>query len=483
MFGLETCSSQLMIIKLICLISFLVCNFTLGRSETLSPLVKISIAEPSEITIEAEMPQPGVEWSFPNAYAGAFNLADRIDKFEASGVSEKLLSVRKVTVGEYRSDQAASRFRYKINAASRGVSEVSHVTWLNSKYGCLMLADLLPTLFDGRELRVELKLPSGWSVQFAGPFDSDGRAMVRSFDDAVFLVGPKLRSISQSANGQTLHLAVVGDWPLSDVAIFESAQKVFAHYVRNVDYKLSDVPLIIVVPFEFNGGTSWRAQTRGSTVVLAIDPSASFRNWKGQLGVIFTHELLHLWVPNSLSLKGDYDWFFEGFTLYEALLTARRLKLISFREYLDTLARVYDSYLSYPNDMSLIEASERRWTSAFPLVYDKGMLVAFLFDLMLREQSDGRSGLSTIYQQLLHLPTTTQANDANTAIIMLLDSSLPGKGFSQRYIEGKGELDLTTLLKQYGIVFDASGNKTRVLIDQALTNKQLTVLRSLGYSR
>jgi predicted metalloprotease with PDZ domain len=133
--------------------------------------------------------------------------------------------------------------------------------------------------------------------------------------------------------------------------------------------------------------------------------------------------------------------------------------------------------------MSLIEASERRWTSAFPLVYDKGMLVAFLFDLMLREQSDGRSGLSTIYQQLLHLPTTTQANDANTAIIMLLDSSLPGKGFSQRYIEGKGELDLTTLLKQYGIVFDASGNKTRVLIDQALTNKQLTVLRSLGYSR
>src|SRR5678815_1058981 len=308
------------------------------------------------------------------------------------------------------------RDSYKINATSRGVSEVSHVTWLNAKYGCLMLADLLPTLFDGRELRVELKLPSGWSVQFAGPFDSDGRAIVRSIDDAVFLVGPKLRSISQSANGQKLHLAVVGDWHLSDGAIFESAQKVFAHYVRNVDYKLSEVPLIMVVPFAFNGGTSWRAQTRGSTVVLAIDPSANFRNWKGQLGVIFTHELLHLWVPNSLSLKGDYDWFFEGFTLYEALLTARRLKLISFREYLDTLARVYDSYLSYPNDLSLIEASERRWTSVFPLVYDKGMLVAFLFDLMLREQSDGRSGLSNIYQQLLHSPTT-QANDANTAII------------------------------------------------------------------
>jgi predicted metalloprotease with PDZ domain len=196
--------------------------------------------------------------------------------------------------------------------------------------------------------------------------------------------------------------------------------------------------------------------------------------------VIFTHELLHLWVPNSLSLKGDYDWFFEGFTLYQALLTALEVKLISFREYLDTLARVYDSYLSYPNDLSLIEASEQRWISSFPLVYDKGMLVALLFDLMVRAETDGRSGLPNVYRQLLHLPQT-QANDANAAIISLLDSSLPDKGFSQTYIEGKGKLDLTSALRQYGIIFDSAGNKTRVTIDQNLTNKQITVLRSLGY--
>jgi predicted metalloprotease with PDZ domain len=469
-----------MLFKLICLISFLTFNVSAGRCESLHPLVKISIEKTSEITIEAEMPQPSREWSFRNAYAGALNLADRIDNFEAIGIAKELLPVRKVTIGEYRSDQTAESIRYKVNATSRGVAEISRVSWLNQAYGCLMLADLLPTLFDGKELRVELKLPSRWSFQFAGALDSDARAIVRNSEDTVFLVGQDLRRVSKSSNGQRLNLAATGKWKLSDGAIVASAQKIFELYLRNIGYKLAEDPLIMVVPFPFTGGTSWRAQTRGSTVVLAIDPSSSFRNWKGQLGVIFTHELLHLWVPNSLSLKGEYDWFFEGFTLYEALLTALQAKLISFQEYLDTLARVYDSYLSYPNDLSLIEASERRWTSSFPLVYDKGMLVALLYDLMVRAESDGRSSLSNVYRQLLHLPHT-QANDANAAIISLLDSSLPDRGFSQTYIEGKGSLDLTASLKQFGIIFDSSGNKSRVTIDQKLTSKQLGVLKSIGY--
>ena len=51
------------------------------------------------------------------------------------------------------------------------------------------------------------------------------------------------------------------------------------------------------------GSVKWRAETRGSTVVLLMDPQAKMSNWAGQLGIIFTHELLHLWVPNSLRLK------------------------------------------------------------------------------------------------------------------------------------------------------------------------------------
>ena len=106
-----------------------------------------------------------------------------------------------------------------------------------------------------------------------------------------------------------------------------------------------------------------------------------------KLGIVLSHELFHLWVPNSLSLKGDYDWFFEGFTLYQALRTDLRLGLISFDDYLATIAKVYDSYRSSvdADRISLIEASERRWTTSSSLVYEKGMLVAFIYDLMLED--------------------------------------------------------------------------------------------------
>ncbi|HSE21456.1 MAG TPA: hypothetical protein VLB68_07340 [Pyrinomonadaceae bacterium] len=428
------------------------------------------------------MPQPGREWSFRNAYAGALNLGDRIDKFEVLDAAQEILPVRKITAGEYRTDQRAQRIRYTINASSRAASEVAHITWLSEDYGCLLLADLLPTLFDGLELRIELKLPPQWSAQFSGSTDDNGRAIVKKPEEAVFVVGPNLKKLSPPINGQRLNLALIGKWKVSDETIMESAQRVFAHYLKLTEHKLSEEPLLIVAPYRFSGGNGWRAQTRGANVVLAMDPSASFRNWKGQLSVIFTHEFLHLWVPNSLGLKGDYDWFFEGFTLYEALITALQLKLINFQEYLDTLARVYDSYLSYPSDLSLIEASERRWTSSFPVVYDKGMLVALQYDLLVRAESEGQSSLSDLYPRLLNL-AQTQANDANTAIIGLLDSSVSDSEFSSRYVQKKGSLDLTSSLRQYGIIVDSLGKRTTVKIDRNLNKKQKIVLRSLGYKQ
>ncbi len=84
----------------------------------------------------------------------------------------------------------------------------------------------------------------------------------------------------------------------------------------------------------------WKAETRGSTVVLLVNPAERKQMWTGQLGVIFTHEMLHLWVPNALKLEGDYDWFFEGFTMYVALRTALELKIIKFNGFLNTLGGV-----------------------------------------------------------------------------------------------------------------------------------------------
>jgi predicted metalloprotease with PDZ domain len=63
-----------------------------------------------------------------------------------------------------------------------------------------------------------------------------------------------------------------------------------------------------------------------------------------RLSVPLTHELFHLWVPNALALEGDYDWFYEGFTMYQAMRAAGRLNLLTFEDFLNSIGRVFDAY-------------------------------------------------------------------------------------------------------------------------------------------
>src|SRR5260370_23308232 len=127
------------------------------------------------------------------------------------------------------------------------------------------------------------------------------------------------------------------------------------------------------------------------------------RGGLSQLSVPLTHELFHFWVPNALALEGDYDWFYEGFTVYQAARTAVRLGLLTFPEFLNAIARAYDAYaLAVDHDRwSLVEASKRRWTVGAPSIYSKSMVVAFLYDLKLRNQSHGKHSLDDAYRKTI----------------------------------------------------------------------------------
>ncbi|HET7114195.1 MAG TPA: hypothetical protein VFI57_11145, partial [Pyrinomonadaceae bacterium] len=296
-------------------------------------------------------------------------------------------------------------------------------------------------------------------------------------DDAIFFVGRSIRKTSK----KELDSFVTGTWPFKDSVAVKAATRVLEKYVELTDFRLTSRPAVMIAPLPVaTGATKWRAQARGSTVLVLMDPQAQVTNWKGQLEIIFAHELLHLWVPNALRLHGDYGWFFEGFTLYTALLTALELKAIDFREYLDTLARVYDSYLSYPNVLSLIEASERRWTHPWPVVYDKGMLVAFLYDLVLRKESGGKTTLASRYRELFSGGAADRA-EGNDVIIRMLSSTPGAADLATSYISGKKDLELDRYLSSYGLILETSGKSSRLIVGNKLDADQKRLLKSLGY--
>ncbi|HEY2964106.1 MAG TPA: hypothetical protein VGJ37_16920 [Pyrinomonadaceae bacterium] len=405
-------------------------------------------------------------------------IAERVEEFHAFGPSGEDLQARKIATGEFRSQPGAASITYVVKLPPPSASDVSHVSWIGGDSGLLMLADLLPESLPA--VTLEISLPSGWTCQTAAPTDSLGRYYVSKPEDEVFLVGGSLRMQWKSVTGNVLSCLVAGSWPFKDETVLNAATKVLEKYIALTRYSLVARPVVMLVPLPVGtGSVKWRAETRGSTVVLLVDQQANIQRWPEQLGIIFTHELLHLWVPNSLLLEGDYDWFFEGFTLYTALVTALELKFINFDEYLATLARVYDSYLSRPDELSLIDAAERRWTGGNPVVYDKGMLVAFLYDLMINRDSGGRSRLLTLYRELFrHAPEPANGNEA---IIALLSSSPGAADLARAYIQGSKELELEPALTSYGLRLDTSGKSSTFRINRELRPDQKQLLKSLGY--
>lgn len=443
--------------------------------------VKLVFSPPDQLQVNISARHPIQTWSFLNSYAGATGMAERVHNFRDDSRGVEPAAARKIAAGVFRADHPLHAAIYEVKLSLGRSSDAAHVSWLTSDGGVLMLADLLPMeIIQEGPLDASFDLPNGWEVSPLVPLS----ARLYSIEDpmnAVWSVGPSLKSHSKTVGGTRLEVVVSGAWNFRIERATEAAAKVFKKYVELTRFKLPSRSAVLIRPMpSLKGAETWQAQTRGSTLLLLIDQRADFKNWVGQLEVIFTHELLHLWVPNALNLKGDYDWFFEGFTLYQALLTALDLKVISFDEYLNTLGRVYDSYRAQPDRLSLTEASEQRWTGAASTVYDKGMLLAFLYDLKLRAETRGESELSDRYPELFRKYASKTLN-ANEAIMSVLISSPATEALLKSYVEGRGQMQLSETLKQHGIALETEGVHTYLKIAPNPTRDQLRVLKSLGY--
>ena len=442
--------------------------------------VRISILMPGEVRVEAELASPMRSWSFRNAYAGVLGMAERVSDFSATGTSGEEARARKIATGEFRSELDASRITYTVKLSEPRPSDVPYVSWLSADRGFLMFLDLLPQ--DLKNVSASFTLPSGWTLESSITSGNAGRYEVLEPEKSVFIVGQSLRKAGGNVDGMNLDVVLSGSWPFKEPDALKVASTVLKKYLALTGYKLPDKAAILIAPSPVSiDSTEWKAETRGSTVVLLADPK-KFDFWRNRLTIIFSHEALHLWVPNSLKLEGDYDWFFEGFTLYIALLTVQELGRIQFKETLDTLARVYDSYISRPDEVSLLQAAETRWTTPLTNVYNKGMLVAFLYDLKIRKESGGKTTLADRYRELFSARAAANAN-GNEVIIDLLDSAPAMNGFAKLYVETYTKIELEKLLPAYGFTLDSSGKQSRLQVSRDLNEEQKQLLRSFGYRK
>ena len=387
---------------------------------------------PARIRVDLELPAATNVVSFRNTYAGVLGLGNRIENLEAS-IEGRSVPIKALGPGEYQAEMKFTRLRYDVNLAEPVRSaQMSHVSWLNKDHGLLMLADLLPRTRGNDAMTVSVEVPTGWNVA-ANISGTSSQYTTAYPDKAVLLVGPALRKKTRRIGATDFSVMTSGKWPFSESDALKIVEKLIGEYATVTGHALKSDSVLMLVPFAGEAGPDqWTAETRGNAVVLLLGNQSTRKRVLQKLGIVLSHETFHLWVPNALTLAGDYDWFFEGFTLYQALRMALNLKLISFDTFLATIARVYDSHASSPevDRLSLIEASERRWSTTSALVYDKGMLAAFVYDLTLRSASDCQQSLDDVYRQLFRQPATGQ-RPANETIINLLNQTARMNSFGR----------------------------------------------------
>jgi len=467
-----------------CLLS---ASFSTANAQTVTARISVISTNPARIRVSAELNRAIRTISFRQTYAGILGLGERIQSLQAFGGNGSALTTHTMGAGEFRADEAFARFGYEVDLAPPSrPSQMSHVSWLDPDKGLLLMADLLPQRFDGAsssKAQLTIEPPPGWSVR--GNLSSDGSTYVLNDpDSAIFLLSRSIHEKQQRVSSINVSVLLSGEWPVSENEVLKSTTRILKEYLRVTKFALKDDAFLFLVPYAGGAGPdNWTSETRGSAVVLLLGKNSSPRRVLARLEVVLSHELFHLWVPNSLKLPGAYDWFFEGFTIYQALRTDLRLGFISFDGYLETLAHVADSYGAAGSDsLSLLDASEQRWTTSAQTVYEQGMLVAFLYDLTLRKQTGCEASLEDVYPKLFRPASAGQAS-GNEIIIKLLTEPDDLKTFARDYLERPAKINLDEILSSYGIVQASGSGPTKWTPAANLTQAQRKLLGCLGYKK
>ncbi|MGQ0762198.1 MAG: hypothetical protein ACT4OT_09335 [Acidobacteriota bacterium] len=457
--------------------------------------VKIEILPESNAVRVEISGVPLKTWSFRDAYAGAIGLGRRVRKFRSLDTPGSKNSVRELAPGHFELRATASSVSYEVDLSPPSrAADAAFVSWLTKERGLLRLSDLLPlqSVQPGsvaRDVQLTIDTPQGW-----GAFSDQEVTALRAYrftdsDSATIIVGKNLRRSVRNASGGLFRLLIDGAWAFSDEEAMDTLLKVIRLHSEIGALPCNQVTLVLsTFPAGAIAANNWSAEARGCNVVVLMGQTPSRVGALAQLGNALTHETFHLWIPNGVALSGEYDWFYEGFTMYEAARAAVRLGLVTWPEFLNAIARAHDASMATTNakPLSLMDASKQRWTIGAPSVYSKAMVVAFLYDLNLRSQTGGKRSLDDVYRRVFRdhprRSALKQADaDGNAAATMALRSELSSANFVERFITAPVAIDLKNELAPFGLRVEKMV-RTHISVSEDVAKRQRDLLKQLGYN-
>ena len=461
--------------------------FAVSRAQTVEIKVKVANSD-AFVTgkfIDTGLARNVTNLSFLNSYTNIENLAARISDVNLFDKSGQKVNYKKFADGEFVADSAFQSWSYRTNLKiSNNLSASAHVSWISDDGGILMPGDLLPELAEKTSAKIVFELPNDWRVANSGKNLGENTFYVSDVEKAVFYVGKNWREKEINAGGAKLNLLMSGEWQISDDEAAQIVTEIFAFYEKLFGARSFENAQIFLG--KFPSGTKvgrWEAETRGANVTL-FSSELDFKTQSLQrLHEQLRHEIFHFWLPNGVNLSGNYDWFYEGFALYQSLRTALVMNRIRFDDFLDTLSRAHSIDDFQSRKTSLIEASKNRWNGANTQVYARGMLVAFLIDAAILQKSKGKNSLTDVLREIYQKHGISSARqDGNTAILEILQTRKELLPIVEKYIKGAENIVWQTDLAAIGIESATENFTTKLKVKADLGGRQKDLLDKLGYN-
>ncbi|PYT00465.1 MAG: hypothetical protein DMF63_07815 [Acidobacteria bacterium] len=430
--------------------------------------------------------------SFLRSVAGTQGLANRISDLRLFDSAGAEVAFKKLSDGEYLSDANFVRWTYTIDVTPlKNRSAAAHASWFVNGTGILMLADLLPEVADKskRSGRLTFETPATHDDGHLFVHSSEKRSgntfEVEDVEDAVFYVGYVWKRGASSNQPDRVAFLISGEWKFAASSAADSARELYVKYEHRYGQRSSaELPFVAIARFPTpTDPGAWEAETRGNNVTI-ISSDTPFQTQSSQrLDEQLRHEIFHLWIPNGVNLTGNYDWFYEGFALYQSLKIGIDDNRIRFDDFLDTLSRAHTIDSAPSQRISLIQASKNRFGGSSTQIYARGMLVAFLTDLAMLEQSKGKRSVENLLKDLYMKHRKPAAPvDGNTAVIEMLKTGANATSIVDRYVAGVDKIEWTDELAAAGIEDSDPGPVTTLQVKKKLSGRQKAMLDRLGYN-
>lgn len=456
-------------------------------SETASFQVSLHGASPLKLRVVATIPIEGDSLHMWDSYPaelpemeskGWSALISDLSITDTAGEAIEALPVYPNRWTLSRNVRGRIRCSYEVDYsifASQNWSSPLESAFADSNWTMIVGSSVFITTPAVADATVEFRIPSGLEpiVPWTKEGSSRHRYKVTSTESLLnnMLVFAGTPADTFTVSGFRLQLVTTGHWQSIRAVVESALRRIVTREVEIMRFSGSEIYSVILLPLSDHGGNAFH---QSFTYVYSDPDSTNCAQWSNTLA----HEIFHYW--NYGKLRGESyarsQWFQEGFTEYVANLVLANTGISDSTAFLNKLSEHVANY------RKLTTTLENPGTHKGKPLYSAGALVAFMWDVMIRNDSHEKSDIGEFFHNLVVQTKGGQIPYSWTHLRAALQATAGGdwEGFYQAHIRGAGPFPIERILQLAGLkLIKSPDGEERIIFDPDASAQSRSLFQSL----